>query len=86
MESEDQLGTIEELSLWTDITLRKKMAFILLAIFSIANLAILTLVFILALKIPPSEKVILTLIGATVVETATMMVTITNYLFPKLGR
>jgi hypothetical protein len=67
----------------TDITLRKRMAYWLLVLFSINTASAITMVFFVGFGLMNlSEKVIMSVLGATVVEAAAMLFTVTKYLFP----
>jgi hypothetical protein len=67
----------------TDITLRKRMAYWLLVLFSVNTAGALAIVFFVGFGLMNlSEKVIMSVLGATVVEAAAMLFTVTKYLFP----
>jgi hypothetical protein len=67
----------------TDITLRKRMAYWLLVLFSVNTGGALAMIFLVGFgKMSLSEKVIMSVLGATVIEAAAMLVTVTKYLFP----
>jgi len=67
----------------TDITLRRRMAYWLLVLFSVNTVGALAMIFLVGFgKMSLSEKVIMSVLGATVLEAAAMLVTVTKYLFP----
>lgn len=67
----------------TDITLRKHVAYWLLSLFSANTAGALVMIFLVGFgKMALSEKVIMSVLGATVVEAAAMLFTVTKYLFP----
>lgn len=67
----------------TDITLRKRMAIWLLVLFSVNTAGALAMVFLVGFGLMIlSEKVIMSVLGATVIEAAAMLFTVTKYLFP----
>jgi len=67
----------------TDIALRRRMAYWLLGLFSVNTAGALAMIFLVGFgKMSLSEKVIISVLGATVVEAAAMLVTVTKYLFP----
>jgi hypothetical protein len=81
---ETDLGVVRVESGRTDIALRKSMAYWLLVIFTANTASALILVFLAGLgRIILSEKVIISVLGATVVQAATMLITVASYLFPR---
>jgi hypothetical protein len=67
----------------TDIALRRRMANWLLILFSVNTGGALAMIFLVGLGLMSlSDKVIMSVLGATVVEAAAMLVTVTKYLFP----
>lgn len=67
----------------TDITLRRRMANWLLILFSVNTAGALAMVFGVGFGLMSlTDKVIMSVLGATVVEAAAMLVTVTKYLFP----
>lgn len=67
----------------TDIELRRRMAYWLLVLFSVNTGGALAMIFFVGFgQMSLSEKVITSVLGATVVEGAAMLVTVTKYLFP----
>lgn len=66
-----------------DIALRKRVAYWLIALFSVNTASALTMIFLIGFGLMTlSEKVIMSVLGATVIEAAAMLFTITKYLFP----
>lgn len=67
----------------TDIALRRRMANWLLILFSVNTGGALAMIFFVGFGLMSlSDKVIMSVLGATVVEAAAMLVTVTKYLFP----
>lgn len=67
----------------TDIRLRKHMAYWLLGIFTGNTMGALAMIFFVGFgTMALSEKVIMSVLGATVIEAAAMLITVTKYLFP----
>lgn len=66
-----------------DIALRKRVAYWLIALFSVNTASALAMIFFIGFGLMTlSEKVIMSFLGATVIEAAAMLFTITKYLFP----
>lgn len=67
----------------TDIRLRKHMAYWLLGLFTGNTMGALAMIFFVGFGLMSlSEKIIISVLGATVVEAAAMLITVTKYLFP----
>jgi hypothetical protein len=67
----------------TDINLRRRVANWLLGLFTLNTAGALAVIFLVGFgKMGLSDKVIMSVLGATVVQAAAMLVTVTKYLFP----
>jgi hypothetical protein len=86
--AELSLEQLQRRNLAQNIELRRRFASYLLWIHSGVNVAVLVLVFLIALhKATLSEKVLITLIASTVAELAGLVLAVAAYLFPapKIG-
>lgn len=79
---------VKELSQRTDIELRRRVANWLIALFALNSFGALVIIFLVGLgkgkliRFDLENSVIMSMLGATVVQAATMLLTITKYLFP----